>query len=754
MIELKNLTKIYHTADEGAIGLKNITIKFPEIGFVALTGQSGSGKTTLLSVLSGFQPYEEGEMFIDGVDTLTFQEEDWQEYQKKDIGFIFQDYGLIESYTVIDNVIITLQIIGVKEDEIKERAVKYLKLVHLDDIASQKVVNLSLGQKQRLSIARAIAKEPKIILCDEPTANLDPENSVEIMSILGEISKKCLVITSTHNYEDAKDYANYFIRLYKGSLISYEVVNKIDNTLAELKPLNKPNPFSIYKTYAKNRKLRFGFTNLFVFMISLMLMIVLSVFLYNLDDANTKVVSQTLFNNVNNNELIVMRKDGKELDENDFSQIANIKHVTAYEKYGIATDMNYYYREDIDYRFDVTIVYVDTLMGVTEHNELELNKFNKSLYFKSYLGKIDESDLKEGNLPVGMFEVVASKQYHIGDKITVYFDNPTSIGTGEFSLEFTVSGVLKEASEDLYFSLEFASQLDFMQKVGFNNNLSLYVSYLTKRGDGKYLTIQFLPLYIGNEEEAKVYFSKSLIDSYKGNFPENVNSTILVDLSRAYLVEEQAIDEVSVTKNVSFDTPAVGEDFISGRFVLVSKDIYEFLRENYHIEYSKVYVEEYPYVNDVIGKLSSMDYFVMSPYRASSVEYDDDKVNQRSASLIISILAIVVIFLLYFFSLVFVSSMKRKEEKVMIHQGASLKLLNEVNLIELFASSLLAIILGMIAYIVIKRFNSYLFEAFKYMRVYHFIIIFALMSALTYLSSFAHNKKIAKFKTNGVINND
>ena len=89
MIELRKLTKIYHSDAEGSIGLKNISITFPEVGFVALTGQSGSGKTTMLMVLSGFQSYEEGDMFIDGVDALSYQEEDWQAYQKKDIGFFF-----------------------------------------------------------------------------------------------------------------------------------------------------------------------------------------------------------------------------------------------------------------------------------------------------------------------------------------------------------------------------------------------------------------------------------------------------------------------------------------------------------------------------------------------------------------------------------------------------------------------------------------------------------------------------------------
>ena len=478
MIELRKLTKIYHSDAEGSIGLKNISITFPEVGFVALTGQSGSGKTTMLMVLSGFQSYEEGDMFIDGVDALSYQEEDWQAYQKKDIGFIFQDYGLLESYTVIDNVVITLELIGLSEKEAKDRAMHYLKVVHLDDLVNQRVVTLSSGQKQRLAIARAIAKEPKIILCDEPTANLDPENSVEIMQILGEISKKCLVITSTHNYEDAKGYANYFIRLYKGSLISYEEVNKPNATLQEVKDLKKPNPFFVFKTYLKNRKLRFFFSNLLITLLFIVMLVMLSVFMYNLDDANTKVLSKAVFNNINDNELIVMKNSGEDITDADLESFIHIKHVTAYEKYGLATDMNYYYRENVDYRYDRKIVPVQGLGQELHYENIEVfNKFNKSLYIKSYLGKITENDLASGNLPQDMFEVVASSEYSIGDTIKVYFDNPATIGANEFFMEFNVVGLLKQKSDDLYFSLDFALQADYLQRVAFKNNCFLYIFF-------------------------------------------------------------------------------------------------------------------------------------------------------------------------------------------------------------------------------------------------------------------------------------
>ena len=105
MIELKNLTKIYHSEEEGSLALKNISIKFPEKGFVAITGESGSGKTTLLSILSGFVSFEEGDFLLDGVDFLSLSDDDLEKYRRNDVGFVFQDYHLIEHHTVLDNLI-------------------------------------------------------------------------------------------------------------------------------------------------------------------------------------------------------------------------------------------------------------------------------------------------------------------------------------------------------------------------------------------------------------------------------------------------------------------------------------------------------------------------------------------------------------------------------------------------------------------------------------------------------------------------
>jgi len=733
MIELVNLTKIYHTDSEGSIGLKNISIKFPERGFVCLTGQSGSGKTTLLSVLSGFQPYEEGDMFIDGVDALSYTDEDWQKYQKNDIGFIFQDYGLIESYKVIDNVIVTLTILGLNKNDAKNRAIKYLKLVHLEDVMYQKANSLSSGQKQRLSIARAIAKEPKIILCDEPTANLDPDNSLEVMQILGEISKERLVITSTHNYEDAKDVADYFVRLYKGNLVSFDKIKGYSNEIVEVKENGKPSPFDLFITYFKNRKIRF-FTSIFfrVILVSL-LFILLSMFLYNIDDANTKILSQDIFNNINKTELLMMKSNKEEISDSEFDKISKISHVTGYDKMGLASDINYYYRDEIDYKTEVKTKYIQKPDEIIEYNEYVLNKFNKSLYTKSSNGHIKTSDLKEGTMPQGFYDVVASSEYKLGDEIKVYFDDYTSLGVHEFNFTFKVCGVLNNKSDDLYFSESFLRQLDFIQyassKVTFYFHYDYYDLDLRKNISANY---SFIPLLDESLNKNEMIIAKDYYDSFLGRFPKSYNQTFIFN------------NDYEISEIVSFGKDVKTSENISGKFIFVSKDIYDNYMSKYLVSYSRIYVDEYPYLNDVIDDVSNLGYDVISPYRASSNKYDSKKVSSRNVTLIISIIAIIMVALVYYAFSIIYDNMKKREERVFLNQGASSSILFKLTAIENTLSVAFGLILGISLYLVIRLFNEYLFEAFKYLRFYHYLIIIAIIIVLTLLSLLASKSKINK----------
>jgi len=227
MIKLKNVSKFYSKNQTVSLGLRKINLELGVNEFVAIVGESGSGKTTLLNVISGIDSYEEGELYINDEETSYFSKEDWENYRKKYIAFIFQSYNLIESYTVLQNVEAALILSGYPKEELRERAEGIIERVGLTDHKNHKATKLSGGQKQRVVIARAIAKDAPIIVADEPTGNLDSESAKNIVELLREISKDKLVIVVTHDFTQVKDQATRRIRIYDGEVVEDKKIEKV-----------------------------------------------------------------------------------------------------------------------------------------------------------------------------------------------------------------------------------------------------------------------------------------------------------------------------------------------------------------------------------------------------------------------------------------------------------------------------------------------------------------------------------------------
>ena len=219
LLQLKDIGKIYVSENNVAVGIRGVNLSFDRGEFVAITGKSGSGKSTLLNVISGMDTYEEGELFIEDQPTSHYLQPEWEDYREKYISFIFQDYNIIDSLTVLQNVELALMHI----DDVKERRKRALDLINRVGLSSHtghKGSRLSGGQKQRTVIARALAKDSPIILADEPTGNLDSRTSEEIINLLKEVSKDKLLIVVTHNFEQVEAYATRHIRIFDGAVES------------------------------------------------------------------------------------------------------------------------------------------------------------------------------------------------------------------------------------------------------------------------------------------------------------------------------------------------------------------------------------------------------------------------------------------------------------------------------------------------------------------------------------------------------
>ena len=218
MLELRRIAKSYKFGNNVQNVLKDINLKFRDSEFVSILGPSGSGKTTLLNIIGGLLSYDEGDLIINNVSTREYKDRDWDSYRNHSVGFVFQNYNLIPHQTVLQNVMLSLIISGEKGSKVKEKAKRALEKVGLSEHINKKPNQLSGGQMQRVSIARAIVNDPDIILADEPTGALDTKTSEQIMKILKEISEDRLVIMVTHNPELSETYSNRIINLRDGKI--------------------------------------------------------------------------------------------------------------------------------------------------------------------------------------------------------------------------------------------------------------------------------------------------------------------------------------------------------------------------------------------------------------------------------------------------------------------------------------------------------------------------------------------------------
>lgn len=219
MLKLEGITKDYKAGDGVVHALKGINLEFRRTEFVSILGHSGCGKTTMLNIIGGLDRYTEGDMSIDGVSTKKYKDVDWDTYRNIKVGFVFQSYNLIQHLTILDNVAMALTLSGVGLQERKRRAEEALKTVGLEAQMKKLPNQLSGGQMQRVSIARAIVNNPDIILADEPTGALDSATSVQVMDLLKEISRTKLVIMVTHNRELAEQYSTRIVSVKDGEIV-------------------------------------------------------------------------------------------------------------------------------------------------------------------------------------------------------------------------------------------------------------------------------------------------------------------------------------------------------------------------------------------------------------------------------------------------------------------------------------------------------------------------------------------------------
>lgn len=231
MLEIRDLTKVYRAKGGAEVrALDGVSVQFEETGMVFLLGKSGSGKSTLLNLCGGLDSPDSGEIIIKGRSSRDFSQSDFDSYRNTFVGFVFQEYNILNEFTVEDNIALALELQGKNKNREQVRAI--LAQVDLENFAKRKPNTLSGGQKQRVAIARALVKNPEIIMADEPTGALDSNTGKQVFDTLKKLSETKLVIVVSHDREFAEIYGDRIIELKDGKIISDVTKTKIQAVAA------------------------------------------------------------------------------------------------------------------------------------------------------------------------------------------------------------------------------------------------------------------------------------------------------------------------------------------------------------------------------------------------------------------------------------------------------------------------------------------------------------------------------------------
>lgn len=460
MIELRGVSKYYQNEGNVTLGLRKASLKLSIGEFVTITGESGSGKSTLLNVISGLDKYDEGEYFVNGEETSYFSVSDMERFRKEYVGFVFQNYNIIDSYTVYENVIAALVIQNYDKKKRKNRALELIEAVGLTKQRNQKTSKLSGGQKQRVVIARALAKDSPIIVADEPTGNLDSDSGEMVMKLLKNISKDKLVIVVTHNYEQAEPYTTRRIHMADGEIIEDRVFQTVEPLKIEPTKNELMGPKGQFYFAALNvlRQPKKTITLLLAFIV----LMVAVLFVYASSFTNLSLYFQhPLTDNIYDTRVIVKNEGNIPFTQQQLDAFLN-------------------YREVND------IVHYD----MTQETYFNVSSSNSDMWFWASLlrpaSSFTQEDMVEGHIPTEANQIILSKNIKIngisiGD--TIYL---SSVKRSNVSYTFEVTGFHNDNNNVVGVSSKFLNQTDtntpvtnssFINMV-YENTYSVYVDPL------------------------------------------------------------------------------------------------------------------------------------------------------------------------------------------------------------------------------------------------------------------------------------
>ncbi len=702
MIRLENVSKYYRNSSIATKGLDNISLNLNKGEIVAITGESGSGKSTLLNVISKIDNFDEGEIYYKGNETSYFNIDDMEQFRKNKIGFIFQNYNIIESYTVLENVMVPLLINGVDKKEAKKEATKLVKKVGLEKRINHKGTELSGGEKQRCVIARALASKSEVLACDEATGNLDSETSKEIIKLIKDVSEDKLVLIVTHNFDEVKDIVTRKIKLHDGRIIEdyylkdYKGEEENEELDLDYVPIKRKTDFLVATNNLLSTPKKTIFSVIIFLVVSFIALLLFQFISTSVNDTGTTTNS---FIYKGDNKLIAYNEN------NDILNIDVIKNIT--DKYVV----NPFYESS-------SLSMPTSEVVITKDNYSEIGGYYsrhsyRSFGYETYPTNVNDNTLSLGRMPENENEVILLTNETDKDEIKEKFYNyyiPIVFSKDEIE-NFQIVGI--EIRDDVldyvitgsdkfqkYYKMKFMSnQLDFI----INDNILLTAE-------------------LSMNEKTKVITNKDItkLDAYYMNY-------LLFDFSDIEI--EKTTEDISKI--------IIGYDFCD-------------------------YIEKNPYEISVYGdvyslkrRLNNNNISYINPETYSDYEIAIYTFIYKLVSYFFIVLASGSMVLIYFITYLIISRIyasKQASYAIFRTLGVTKKDMNRISRYELMTEVIFSsVFVYFLFFILGKTINNSFFNTFKHIDVFVTIWYFVILFGLGLLLALRFNRRLFKLTVNSTL---
>ena len=727
MLELKNVSKFYYSKGIIATGFSKVSLKFEPGEFVAITGESGSGKSTLLNVISGLDSYEEGEMYINGEETSHYTEKDYEVYRRKYIGNIFQNFNLVNSYTVYQNIELIMLINGKTKKEVKEIVLELIKKVDLYKYRNTKVSKLSGGQKQRVAIARALAQETPIILADEPTGNLDKRSSESVLKLLHEISKDKLVIVVTHNYDQIEEYTTRKIVMHDGRVMEDKKIKnhkkveniKISNS-KDIRPLSKlrlgvRNTFNIIPKFLL-------ILSVYIFIVYAMFF-AYSSFQYAAYEESLNGYNPFFLNN-DAKRVVIKKKNNEAFTEEDYKKIESLDNVDRVMKNDLVLDKSIYIGSDY-------LGFSGNILSLKDINKVDAGRMPKEN--NEIVMTIQKNDYY-----ANMIDEIMSTDFELSDLSSDRVDDTEKL---------KIVGIIYINEYETYFYVN-----DYL------------LDKLNTKANIEYSSVKYVfaneenTSYYGNTygeiiPSNKVSRGKVVIsddNSYKCKNMKCKNYSFKINVNNLYYNDSYEL-KVSKTYTKKNFNNLTGYDYekYNGAIFMNDEEYKEMFNKNYY--QSSIFMKDDKLSEQTMNELKDLDLTTL---------YVKDTLNETSEIVrilnIVKVVSMTIMIIVLFFISYFIIRIVLKSRNIYYSTlrilGSSYNATKSILNIELITISHIAyaiflIFLLLVKYSVIE--SSYIKNLLDYVNIYQFILVYLI---ILLMSRMITNRYSRKLFTNTVMN--